>query len=99
MKWLRYLLYLAICFEIAFINKPIGRLGPVFIEAPENGCEVAAREMEAAVMAEQGLHHYRVWARLVAVSYGWWKRMGHAYCVYALQNGEVVAYDINGGTI
>ncbi len=92
--------FVILALEIAFVTRPIGRfIEPIAYTIPENGCEIAAREVEAAVLARNGLHHYNVWARLVGVYYGWLGLKGHAYCVYTLGDDSVVAYDINSGTV
>jgi hypothetical protein len=62
-----------------------------------NGCLIAALEMQAALTAQQDLSRI-TWAKIVR-THGRNTRLGHAFCVYALQNGDVWAYDIlNGST-
>ncbi len=63
------------------------------IDELPNGCLVAAVEFQA----ERGLRHRNVWARIVQVSY-LFQRQKHAYCVYALRNGDIWAYSIGEGS-
>jgi hypothetical protein len=62
-----------------------------------NGCLIAALEMQAALIAQKDLAGI-TWAKIVR-THGTNVRRGHAFCVYALLNGDVWAYDIiNGST-
>lgn len=60
-----------------------------------NGCLVAAFEFECAVTARNELQRV-TWAKLVLVHYF---RVGHAFCVYRLRNGDIYSYDTLHGSM
>lgn len=64
----------------------------------DNGCLVAAVQMEAEVTSRAGLNSHGVWTRLVRVTYVG-TPTGHAYCVFSLRNGKLWAYDAKKGSV
>lgn len=92
MRWLILSLLVAIGVPSTFAEPVIPPVTHV-----NNGCLIAALEAEAALTAKNDLSHV-TWAKLVRVEYSWLKP-GHAYCVYALLNGDIYSYDINHGSL
>ncbi len=66
-------------------------------EAMTNGCLVFAREYQGALEA-RNLLGYVTWTRIVRVT-RWGDKGGHAYCVYALRNGDMYSYDVLHGSM
>lgn len=79
---------------VPFVGAEKVAVEPVGIEVNvtrvPNGCLISALQVQIALLAQKELSGV-TWARIVCV--GYYNGTGHAYCVFALRNGDIWAYD------
>jgi len=85
-----------ICFWCFPLMADVEKIQGVEIEVSQlvNGCLVAAVEVQAALLAHKDLSKV-TWAHIF-IAQG--KDSAHAFCIFALKNGDMWAYDILHGS-